>query len=122
VTAYKIASSLVVKPDASWTASDRASVEGYRQLKQMEKDNSAGNLAPEMKTQLDLLRDRNARGELHSYITLLDDVTFYTVFAVVVGTYIVLGGMARACRASSSLSFRPCSFPRACMRSAAGMR
>jgi Na+/proline symporter len=96
VTAYKIASSLVVKPDASWTASDRASVEGYRQLKQLEKDNSADKLAPEMRTQLDLLRDRNARGELHSYITLLDDVTFYTVFAVVVGTYIVLGGMAAA--------------------------
>jgi Na+/proline symporter len=88
VTAYKI--------DASWTASDRASVEGYRQLKQLEKDYSAGRLAPDMKTQLDLLRDRNARGELHSYITLLDDVTFYSVFAVVVGTYIVLGGMAAA--------------------------
>jgi Na+/proline symporter len=96
VTAYKIASSLVVKPDASWTSADRASVEGYRQLKQLEKDSSAGKLAPEMKTQLDLLRDRNARGELHSYITLLDDVTFYSVFAVVVGTYIVLGGMAAA--------------------------
>ena len=43
-----------------------------------------------------LLRDRNARGELHSYITLLPDVLFYAVFAAVVGAYIVMGGMSAA--------------------------
>src|SRR3954467_2777463 len=36
VTAYKIASSLVVKPEAAWTAADRASVDEYRELKQLE--------------------------------------------------------------------------------------
>jgi SSS family solute:Na+ symporter len=32
VTAYKISSSLVVKPDTQWTAADRAAVEGYNEL------------------------------------------------------------------------------------------
>ncbi len=96
VTAYKITSSLVVKQEAQWTAADRASVEGFNDLKRLEKQFSAGALPVAQKPALDALRERNARGELHSYITLLNDVTFYVVFAVVVGAYIVMGGMAAA--------------------------
>lgn len=96
VTAYKISSSLVVKQEAQWTAAERASVEGYHELKQLEKQLSAGPLSAENKLKLELLRDKNARGELHSYITVLNDLVFYSVFTLVVGTYIVLGGMAAA--------------------------
>ncbi|HYD83318.1 MAG TPA: hypothetical protein VEA63_04685, partial [Opitutus sp.] len=96
VTAYKIASSLVVKEAVEWTVEDRASVEGYRELKRLEKLGTDAELAPEQATALANLRDRNARGELHSYITVLNDLSFYVVFSIVVGTYIVLGGMAAA--------------------------
>ncbi len=96
VTAYKIASSLVVKQEAQWTAGDRAAVEGYRELKQLEKQGAAAPLPAETKARLDTLRDRNTRGELHSYITVLNDLLFYAVFTVIVGAYIVMGGMAAA--------------------------
>ncbi len=96
VTAYKIASSLVVKPEVEWTAADRASIEGYRELKALEKQATATPLAVEAQARLALLRDRNTRGELSSYVTVLNDVLFYAVFTLVVGTYIVLGGMAAA--------------------------
>ncbi len=96
VTAYKIASSLVVKPEASWTAADRASIEGYRELKALEKENASGVLSAEKQIRLAALRDLSARGELNSYITVLNDVVFYVVFGLVVGTYIVLGGMSAA--------------------------
>jgi Na+/proline symporter len=96
VTAYKIASSLVVKQDAAWTAAERSSVEGYRELKQLEAAAKDGTLTPVTKARLDVLRDDNARGRLHSYITVLNPIAFYIVFAVVVGTYIVLGGMSAA--------------------------
>jgi len=96
VTAYKIASSLVVKQETQWTAADRSSVEGFRELKRMEKQNAAAPLAAGEKVRLAVLRDRNARGELHSYITELDDVLFYSVFTLIVGAYIVMGGMAAA--------------------------
>ena len=96
VTAYKIASSLVVKPEVEWTAADRASIEGYRELKELEKTSAATPLAAEAQARLALLRDRNARGELNSYVTVLNDVLFYAIFTLVVGTYIVLGGMAAA--------------------------
>jgi len=96
VTAYKIASSLVVKQEAQWTAADRASVEGYREMKSLEKQAAAAPLAAPDQARLDTLRDRNTRGELHSYITVLNDVLFYAVFTVIVGAYIVMGGMAAA--------------------------
>jgi Na+/proline symporter len=94
--AYKIASSLVVKPEAEWTAAERSSVEDYRELKLLEKQISAGTLAETAKPRLATLRDRQARGELHSYVTLLQSLPFYLGFTVVVGAYIVLGGMAAA--------------------------
>ena len=96
VTAYKIASSLVVKPEAQWTTADRAAVEGYNDLKRLEQEFATGTLPAEVKPRLEALRDRRARGELHSYITILNNVLFYVVFAIVVGTYIVMGGMAAA--------------------------
>ena len=94
--AYKIASSLVVKPEAEWTAAERSSVEDYRELKLLEKQIGAGTLAETAKPRLATLRDRQARGELHSYVTLLQSLPFYLGFTVVVGAYIVLGGMAAA--------------------------
>jgi solute:Na+ symporter, SSS family len=101
VTAYKIAKSLVVKPALEWSVEERAAVEGYNELKQLEKQLAAGTLAPETRPRLDELRDRNGRSEkdpakLRSYITVLDDRVFYAVFALVVGAYIVMGGMAAA--------------------------
>ena len=96
VTAYKIASSLVVKQEVEWTVTDRASVEGYRDLKLLEKQAGAAVLPAEAQSRLDALRERSARGELHSYITLLNSVAFFVVFAIVVGAYIVMGGMSAA--------------------------
>ncbi len=94
--AYKIASSLVVKPAAQWSAAERAAVDAYRELRQIETQAIAGPLPAATSSRLAALRDRNARGELHSYITLLRSLPFYVVFTLVVGTYIVLGGMAAA--------------------------
>lgn len=96
VTAYKISSSLVVKQEAQLTAADHASIDGYNELKRLEKQFASGALPAEQKPRLDSLRERNLRGELHSYITLLNNVAFFVIFAVVVGAYIVMGGMAAA--------------------------
>ncbi|HWA86205.1 MAG TPA: hypothetical protein VG710_08290 [Opitutus sp.] len=96
VTAYKIASSLVVKSDTQWTATERASVEQYQELRKLERGRAAGLLSAAGKERLGLLEERDARGELHSNITLLNETAFYIVFAAVVGAYIVLGGMSAA--------------------------
>lgn len=96
VTAYKIASSLVVKPEAGWTQTERASVEGYRELRTLQTQAAGDPLTAAQKNRLEILRDQNARGALHSYVAILNPIAFYVVFGLVVGTYIVLGGMSAA--------------------------
>ena len=87
VTAYKIASSLVVRPEAEWSAAERASVEGHCELKALERRLAGGALPEADRARLASLRDRDARGELRTYVTVLNDLAFYAVFTLVVGTY-----------------------------------
>jgi len=96
VTAYKIASSLVVKQEAQWTQAERASVDGYHELRALEKQAVSGALPADQAARLDALRDLSARGELHSYITVLNDILFYAAFSIVIGAYVVMGGMSAA--------------------------
>ena len=48
VTAYKIASSLVVKPEAEWTAAERGSVAGQAELRRLERQQVAAPLADQV--------------------------------------------------------------------------
>ncbi len=92
--AYKISASLVLKPEASWSPEDRASVEGYTELRELEKRVATTTLDAGEARQLAILREREARGELRSYITALDPLVFYLAYTLVVGGYILMGGMA----------------------------
>jgi SSS family solute:Na+ symporter len=90
---YKISASLMVKPEATWTAAERQSVASYQEMKLLEKQARAAPLAAEQKVRLDALHDANARGELRSYITALEPWTFYFFYTLIVGAYVVMGGL-----------------------------
>jgi solute:Na+ symporter, SSS family len=92
--AYKISASLASKPEIEWTASEAQSVSEYRELKQLEGKNTAATITETEKGRLGVLRERDARGELRSFITTLEPWSFYIVYTVIVGAYIVMGGMA----------------------------
>lgn len=101
LVAYKVTASLLIKPEASWTATERASYEGYRELKALEASITPGvDLAPEAQERLNQLRELNKRGELRSAISYLDSQagkwSYYLIYTAVVGTYIVMGGLAAA--------------------------
>lgn len=91
---YKISSALAVKPEASWTASERASIEGHRELRQLEQVTKVRPATESETARLKVLRELDARGELKSYITALQPLPFYVVYTLVVGIYVILGGMA----------------------------
>jgi len=71
LVAYKVTSSLLLKPEVQWSPEER--------------DFSAGTLPAGQKPRIDFLRERNARGELNQSITLLDETTFYLGYTLVVG-------------------------------------
>jgi SSS family solute:Na+ symporter len=93
LVSYKISASLMVKPESTWSAAERQSVEGYREMKLLEREAKAATLTPEQKSRLDVLHDANARGELRSYITALEPWSFYIFYTLIVGTYVVMGGL-----------------------------
>lgn len=94
--AYKIVSTLLVKPDVEWTAVEKESVDAYHELRALEKAAGEASLAPERQERLGTLRDRQARGELRSFVTVVQPRFFYLIFSLAIGTYIILGGMAAA--------------------------
>ncbi|QYM77732.1 hypothetical protein K0B96_10385 [Horticoccus luteus] len=97
---YKVTASLLVKPEARWTAAERASVAGYHEMKQLEATQKTAPLAATAVARLGELQDQNKRGELRSYISWLDSPTgkwsYYLIYTLIVGGYIVMGGMAAA--------------------------
>jgi len=99
--AFKVTKSLMLKPDIEWTAAEQASVDGYRDLRTYEARVKAGEpLALGESTRLNVLREQNKRGELRSEISYLDSDAgkwgFYLIYSIIVGSYIVLGGLSAA--------------------------
>lgn len=97
---YKVTASLMVKPEAKWTATERASVEGYRELKTLQAAASVAPLDATAAARLDVLREQDKRGELSSYISWIHSPTgkwtYYLIYSLIVGAYIVMGGLAAA--------------------------
>ena len=91
---YKICAALAVKPEAAWTVQERASIEGHREWRALE--HAAKTQAPGSfnESRLKELRERQARGELKSYITAIDPLPFSLVYTIVVGVYVILGGLS----------------------------
>lgn len=90
---YKISASLMVKPEATWTETERQSVADYQEMKALEKQARAAPLPEAAKSRLDRLHDADARGELRSYITAIEPWTFYIFYTLIVGAYVVMGGL-----------------------------
>jgi solute:Na+ symporter, SSS family len=91
---YKISAALVVKPEAQWSSAEQSAVEGYRQMHVFEQAARVAPLAEEDHVQLTVLREQYARGELKSYITALAPLPFYLIYTLIVGIYVIMGGMA----------------------------
>lgn len=96
ITAYKVASSLAVKNETNWTSKERAAIGEHRDLNRLEAIHAKTTLEGKDLARLVWLRDKSVRGELTSYVTMLDELAFYICFAAVIGTYIIVGGLAAA--------------------------
>jgi len=97
---YKVTASLMVKPEVKWTSVERQSVEGYRELKALEAALKTGSLTEEATKRVEVLREQKVRGELRSFVSWIDSPagkwTYYLIYSLIVGGYIVMGGLAAA--------------------------
>ncbi|MEO6002004.1 MAG: hypothetical protein ABIZ04_17910 [Opitutus sp.] len=91
---YKLITSLWVKPEATYTVTERVSVDNYRRWKVLEGENSAAALIGAPKAELQRLRDQAALGQLFSEVSPLRPLVFYCVFSGIVGLYVIAGGLS----------------------------
>lgn len=100
LVSYKVTASLLLKDEAKWTVVEKASVEGYLELQDLRQQFQQGTLSATGAQRLQDLDDMYKRGELRSKISYLDSTagkwSYYIVYSLVVGGYIVMGGLAAA--------------------------
>jgi SSS family solute:Na+ symporter len=95
MVAAKTMQALTPKDPSQYTAEERTVVSEYREYRALESALASG-LTPDKQARYEELHDRQKRGELHSFISHLDPVTFYIVYAGIVIAYTVLGGFTAA--------------------------
>jgi len=95
MVAGKMIQALTPKPEASYTAAERRSVEMFQEYQELKKALDAG-LTAEQKARYEELNDRSKHGELRAFLSYTDPMVVYLVFAVVVSLYTVWGGFIAA--------------------------
>jgi len=77
------------------TPAERASVMEFRELKHLE-SLSGEALTPEGGARRDVLRQKQQRGELRSFVSHINELWFFVIYALVVGAYTMMGGFRAA--------------------------
>jgi SSS family solute:Na+ symporter len=95
MVAGKTTQALTPKPEAQVTTAERESIEAFREYQELKKI-LPGEMTGEQKLRYETLNDRNKKGELRSFVSYVDPLAVYLVFAVVVSAYTVMGGFIAA--------------------------
>lgn len=97
LAAYKIMSALVVKPEAVWSAEERRQVEAFYEYGRLQQQYDSGTLDPAGKKRLEDLEEQKHQGQLHAFISYLQEpLIFYLIYSLVIGLYMVWGGFLAA--------------------------
>lgn len=95
MVAAKTMMAMTPKPEASYTAAERASIDMFRELRTLRARPEAGLAAAE-RARRDELAEREKRGELRSFVSYTTPAAIYLIYTVIVGVYIILGGFMAA--------------------------
>jgi len=95
MVAGKTMMALTPKPVEQLTLEEAHSIQMFEEYKQLEKKKEEG-FTPEEQARYDELHERNKKGELKAFVSYIDEVLFYFIYAVIVGIYTILGGFLAA--------------------------
>ncbi len=92
----KTMKALMVKPVEQYSEAEKASVQGFNRYEELKNKQATEPLTNEEKTELSILQERMKKNELQSYISYLNLTLFYFIYAAIVGSYTILGGLFAA--------------------------
>jgi Na+/proline symporter len=96
LTTYKVTAAMMVKPESAYTAQERVQVNNYREYRDLKALKDANKLPSDEAERFATLDNMSKRGELRSFISYITPVPFYIAYSVIVGIYIILGGLKAA--------------------------
>jgi len=102
--AGKMVLALTPKPESTYTDAEQSAVAMFREYQEL-KTELAQEMSPERRARYEELNDRAKRGELLSFASYIDRRLIYIVYAIVVATYIGLGGFSAAAIADALQGF-----------------
>jgi len=95
MVAGKTMMALTPKPVEQLTAEEALSVEMFKRYQELGKKLDEG-LTLEEQEEYNELNERNKKGELKSFVSYVNEVLFYFIYAIIVGIYTMLGGFIAA--------------------------
>ena len=95
MVAAKTLMAMTPKPESAYTLTERRSIEEFREYRSLSASGSA-SLTREKAERLTELEHRNKRGELSSFISYVNPLWFYFIYALIVGLYTIMGGFRAA--------------------------
>jgi len=93
---YKTIAPLMMKEAPAYSPAEARMIADYGEYRALGRQAQLAVLAPAAQARYDRLKEEAVRGDLQAYVSYLKPVPFYTLCAVVVGTYCVLGGLKAA--------------------------
>ena len=96
LTAFKVTSAMIVKPESAYTDEERTELDAYSEYHSLRKLKEAGNLPAAMGERFAVLDNMYKRGHLHSFISYIRPLPFYIAYSGIVAVYIILGGLRAA--------------------------
>lgn len=95
MVAGKTMMALTPKPASEYTQQERLSVERFEEFQELKRQ-PGETLTPQERDRLQVLQEYNKRGELNAFISYVEPVTFYLIYALIVVVYTMLGGWVAA--------------------------
>lgn len=95
MVAGKTMMALTPKPAEVLTVEERQVVESFEEFQEL-KQLTFSERTPEQRDRYETLRQRDLRGELKSFYSYTDPVSFYIVYGIIVAVYTIMGGFKAA--------------------------
>ncbi len=95
LVAGKTFAAMTPKPESRYSAAEQRSVALFQEYQALRQKADAGLTATE-RARADELGERAKRGELKSFVSYVDPLVIYVIYAVIVGIYIIQGGFFAA--------------------------
>lgn len=95
LVAAKTLMAMTPKPETEYTVSEKRSVENYRDFRTLSAITKS-ELTTEQEGRLTELENLNKKGELSSFVSYVEPIWFYLIYALIVGLYTMMGGFRAA--------------------------